>query len=72
MATATAAKQRPFYSPRQLGERWGKNRLTIIEAIRSGKLHAVRLRARGHYMIPRNEVERVERGEVMCAQERVG
>jgi len=64
MATQATITKKPFYSPRQLGERWGKNRLTIIEAIRSGKLHAVRLRARGHYMIPRCEVERVERGEV--------
>jgi hypothetical protein len=64
MATqATTAKRRPFYSPRQLGERWGKNRLTIIEAIRNGKLHAVRLRARGHYMIPAVEVERIEAGK---------
>jgi excisionase family DNA binding protein len=64
MATqATAAKQRAVYSPRQLGERWGRDRLTIIEAIRNGKLRAFRLRARGHYLIPASEVARVERGE---------
>jgi hypothetical protein len=64
MATKATVTRKPFYSPRQLGDRWGKNRLTIIEAIRNGKLHAVRLSNRGHYMIPRSEVERVERGEV--------
>jgi hypothetical protein len=66
MATQATATKKPFYSPRQLGKRWGKNRITIIEAIRNGKLHAVRLSNRGHYMIPIVEVERVERGEILA------
>jgi len=64
MATTQASVRKPrFYNPRELGERWGKSRLTIIRAITSGKLHAVRLSNRGTYMIPATEVERIEHGE---------
>lgn len=56
-------KQPPFRSPRQVAERWGVSRSRVIQALKSGKLRAVRLGNRGHFMIPINEVERVERGE---------
>lgn len=58
-----AMKRNPFRSPRQVAERWGKSRATIIRAIQSGRLHAVRLGNRGHYLIPESEIRRVECGE---------
>lgn len=62
--TKQFARSKPrFYTPRELGERWGRNRITIVRAIKSGKLRAVRLANHGTYMIPANEVARVERGE---------
>ncbi len=60
---SSQTKQKPFWSPRQVAERWGRGRLTVIRAIKSGKLRAVRFGNRGHYMIPAAEVQRVERGE---------
>jgi excisionase family DNA binding protein len=56
-------KQKRFRSPRQVAERWGVSRSRVIQALKSGKLRAVRLGNRGHYMIPVAEVQRVERGE---------
>ncbi len=58
-------RRRPFWSPRQVAEHWGVARLTVIRALKSGRLRAVRLGNRGHYMIPVGEVERVERGEYL-------
>jgi excisionase family DNA binding protein len=56
-------KQTPFWSPRQVADHWGVKRATVIRAVKIGKLRAVRLGNRGHYMIPIAEVERLERGE---------
>jgi len=63
MANEATARKPRFYSPQQLAARWGRERRTIIRAIASGKLRAVRLSNRGAFMIPASEVERVERGE---------
>lgn len=62
MANRLTATRPRFFSPKELGKRWGRNRITIIRAIEAGKLHAVRLSNRGSYMIPVGEVERIERG----------
>jgi excisionase family DNA binding protein len=60
---STLAKEKPFWSPRQVAEHWGVKRATVIRAVKTGKLRAVRLGNRGHYMIPVAEINRVERGE---------
>jgi excisionase family DNA binding protein len=60
---SSRTKQKPFQSPHQVAEHWGVARLTVIRAIKSGKLRAVRFGNRGHYMIPVAEIQRVERGE---------
>jgi len=64
MAVQVLTLKKPFYSTGEVGRRWGKDRLTIITAIRNGKLHAVRLTNRGRYMIPAAEIARLEAGEV--------
>lgn len=64
MTQLTDTRRKPFWTPRQLATRWKCGRLTVIRAIKTGKLHAVRFGNRGHYRIPVVEIERVERGEV--------
>jgi excisionase family DNA binding protein len=72
MANGATARKR-FYSVEEVGERWGKERRTIIRAIEAGKLRAVRLANRGAFMIPRGEVERWEHGEpAVPAAPRIG
>jgi excisionase family DNA binding protein len=71
---ATAMKRTRFRSPDEVAKRWGVDRQTVIRALKSGKLRAVRLGNRGHYMIPVAEIVRVERGEILrpCRTSRPG
>jgi excisionase family DNA binding protein len=62
---AHAMKRSRFQSPDEVAERWGVDRQTVIRALKSGKLRAVRLGNRGHYRIPVAEIVRVERGEIL-------
>jgi len=54
-------QQKQTYSTKEAADRWGVSRLTVIRALRAGKLRAVRLGPRGHYLIPAREIERIER-----------
>jgi excisionase family DNA binding protein len=62
---STATKRCRFHTPDEVAERWGVDRQTVIRALKSGKLRAVRLGNRGHYRIPVAEIVRVERGEIL-------
>lgn len=53
--------EKETYTLKELAERWGLNRITLYRWVKAGKLKYIK--AGNKFLIPKEEVERIERGE---------